>query len=142
MMRTTICKLGLLFFCSIQAWSEEDNPYAELTKLKRTLAVPKQFHNVHDFSPVTYLGMFTVEDIKRFTKADGSLAPDRKIMIEKLFVEAHKATVKKYGQSYPISGNAPIVKLLASVHPEISKLDKEPDGSIYMADIVTILQKK
>jgi len=140
-MRTTVL-IGLIFVCSVHAWGEENNPYAELRKLKLSLAVPKQFENVHDFSPVTYLGMFTVEDIKRFTNADGFLAPDQKIKLENLFIEAHRATLRKYGQSYPISSNAPLVKLLASIHPEISKLEKEPDGSIYMVEIFNILLKK
>jgi hypothetical protein len=142
MIRTTFCKVGLAFVCSIHAWGEEDNPYAGLKKLKESLAVPKQFESVHDFSPVTYLQMFTVDDINRFTKADGSLEPKQKTGLEKLFIESHKATVKKYGQSYPISSDAPLVKLLASVHPEIAKLSKEPDGSIYMVEIIRILHKK
>ena len=128
------------FSISVTIIAEEQNPYSAISNLKRVLEIPKQFETIHDFNPVTYLEMFTDHDVSRFTDASGSLSLENKEKLKAIFFAANKSTIKKYKQSYLINSKSPLVRLLNKEYPGILKVEMEPDGSIYMSDIIDILR--
>jgi hypothetical protein len=125
-MKSLLILLSLLMLVGSSGRGGEDSvdPYIGLPDLKKKLNVPTQFFEVQGFNPATYLSMFTDEDIKRFVGKDGKATDIGGLT--KLFIEADRACLAKYHQTYHINKELPIFRLLVKSYPELRTLEGEP----------------
>lgn len=87
--------------------------------------VPNEFITVYEFHPVEYLEGFSIKDVNL------KLSSLEKANLKNLFIEASKATEKKYNQSYYISSSTPILKLLENNYPKLI-LKKQERGKLVL----------